>query len=265
MLRLSNFICGVLLPILILASCRDKERSNTHTPIDVQSSSPFEVRSTIFHSTDAFTQGLVFNRDKIIESTGGDSSWIAEYNVTTYDYSKKVVLNKIHFGEGITVLNNKLFQLTWKSNVGFIYDANTYHKIGEFKYNFEGWGITHDNNHLIISDGTDKLHYFDTLLLKEVFTKAVKDKDSKATNLNELEFIEGKIYANQWKSSLILKIDTGTFEVVKKYDFGSLVRDIERRNPDADVLNGIAYNSITKDVFITGKLWPHMYVIRFLE
>lgn len=226
---------------------------------------PYQLRMTLAHDPTAFTQGLVFYKGKLIESTGGDESWIAEYEVETGKYKKKATLHQAYFGEGITVINDKLFQLTWKSKVGFVYDVNTFEKIGEFTYDFEGWGITHDDQHLIISDGTEKLHYFDTLKLTEVFTKSIRHNNRKASKLNELEFIEGFIYANQWESDNILKIDPRTSEVVQVFDLGFVVRENKRKNPQADVLNGIAYNQETKDVFITGKLWPHLYVIRFYE
>lgn len=226
---------------------------------------PYQLRMTLAHDQSAFTQGLVYHRGKLIESTGGDNSWIAEYDFESANYEKKVVLDQNYFGEGITVLNDRLFQLTWKSKVGFVYDVNTFEKIGEFAYDFEGWGITHDNQHLIISDGTEKLHYFDTLGLVEVITKSIKHHNNKAYNLNELEFIDGFIYANQWETNYILKIDTAKSEVVREYDLGYIARENKRRNPRADVLNGIAYNPETKDVFVTGKLWPYLYVIRFNE
>lgn len=251
-----------LILILFIVGCGNKENSYPSEQTINDKSSSFEVRMTLEHDPDAFTQGLVYYQDKIIESTGGDNSWIAEYDVVSGKYEKKVILDQNYFGEGITILHDKLFQLTWKSKIGFVYDVNTFKKIGEFTYDFEGWGITHDNQHLIISDGTDKLHYFDTLTLQEVFTKSIKNNNRKTSNLNELEFIDGFIYANQWQTNYILKIDTGTSEVVKEFDLGYLAEGITRGNPQADVLNGIAYHPDTKDIFITGKLWPRSYILR---
>lgn len=243
----------------------DSRESSQYSDTGVETDLPYELRKTLAHDPTAFTQGFVYYQDKIIESTGGDSSWIAEYDVNTGSYEKKVVLDPAYFGEGITVLNDKLYQLTWKSKRGFVYDARTFKKIGEFSYDFEGWGITHDNQHLIISDGTDKLHYFDTLSLTESFTKSIRHKNRKASKLNELEFIEGFIYANQWETNNILKIDTGKSEVVQELDLSFLARDIKRHHRQADVLNGIAYNPETREVYITGKLWPRTYVVRLKE
>ena len=160
------------------------------------------------------------------------------------------------------MLNGKIYQLTWKSNTGFIYDAASFDKIGEFNYDFEGWGITADSVHLIISDGTNQLHFFDTLSLTEVYSKSIMDKSQKAAKLNELEFIEGFIYANQWETNLILKIDLNKSEVVNKLDLNYLASNIKKRNPHANVLNGIAYNPKTNTILITGKLWPESYLIR---
>lgn len=256
---------SLLLIFFLMMGCGEREsRQTSETPVGEQSL-PYEVRMTVEHDPNAFTQGLVYHQDKILESTGGDSSWIAEYDVKTGQYERKVTLNQNYFGEGITVLNDKIYQLTWQNNTGFVYDVNTFEKLREFSYNFEGWGITHDNQHLIISDGTDKLHYFDTLSLKEVFVKSVQNNKRKASRLNELELIEGYIYANQWQTNYILKIDTATAEVVQELNLDYLAREVEKRNPEADVLNGIAYNADTKDVFITGKLWPRLYVIRLKD
>ena len=227
-----------------------------------EETSPLEFRMTLEHDSEAFTQGLVYYQDKIIESTGGDNSWIAEYDVISGNYEQKVVLDPMYFGEGITILHNKLYQLTWKSKIGFVYDMPTFEKIGEFTYDFEGWGITHDNQHLIISDGTDKLHYFDTLSLQEVYTRSIKNHNRKTSNLNELEFMDGFLYANQWQTNYVLKIDTATSEVVQELDLGYLAKEIARKNPQADVLNGIAYNPKTRDVFITGKLWARSFIFR---
>lgn len=250
------------LVICALMACEVKDDRTSETKVDESAALPFEVRRTIEHDPRAYTQGLVYEDGKLFESTGGDSSWIAEYDINTSRYEKKTVLDKTYFGEGITVLNNKVYQLTWRSKIGFIYDLDTFERIGTFSYDFEGWGITHDNQHLIISDGTDKLHYFDTLRLTPVFTKSITHNNLKATHLNELEFIDGHVFANKYESNLILKIDTGAAAVVKEYDFSHIAREVKRGNPQVDVLNGIAYNPDNQDVFITGKLWPFMYVVR---
>jgi glutamine cyclotransferase len=250
----------------VLFSCGGKNSTTEKTQSTNKATPPpYEVRMVVEHDPNAYTQGLVFHNDKIIEGTGGSDSWIAEFDINTAQYDRKVTLGKEYFGEGITVLNNKIFQLTWQSKKGFIYDVHSFKKIGEFSYQYEGWGITHDNSHLIISDGTDKLHYLDTLTLTEVFTKSIHDKNQTVPKLNELEFIEGFIFANQYETNFILKIDPNTSQVVDKFNLGNLESEIKRLNPAADVLNGIAYNKKTGDVLITGKYWPRSYLVRFRE
>lgn len=256
-------LLGFLLSALL--ACADKGERSLLKDSTKEVALPYQLRMTLEHDPDAFTQGLVYYQDRLIESTGGDNSWIAEYEVETATYETRVELSPSYFGEGITVLNDKLYQLTWKNKVGFVYDVNTFEKVREFAYDFEGWGITHDGRHLIISDGTEKLRYLDTASLAEVFTKSIRHNKRKASRLNELEFIDGFIYANQWGSDAILKIDTARSEVVKTYDLSFMTKENKRKNPEAGVLNGIAYNPKTKEVFITGKRWPHLYVIRFTE
>lgn len=255
-----SFFWGLL--AVLNTACHGRESGQQQVK-DANSLPDYELRTVLVHDTSAFTQGLVYDKGRILEGTGGDSSWIARYDIATGTYQKEVVLDKAYFGEGITVLDNKLYQLTWKSNTGFVYDATTFESLGTFSYDFEGWGITHDGRYLIISDGSHKLHYFDPATLKEEFTKKVKHKGRPVKQLNELEFIKGYLYANQWETNHILKIDTASAEVVEKIDLSPLVREVQRLNPQADVLNGIAYNPETDEVYITGKRWPRMYVLRF--
>ena len=256
-----NFVFFLLF-VWTTTSCGSNEKKVERQNIPDPSLLSYEVIMTLEHDPSAYTQGLVFYNGKIIESTGGDDSWIAEYDIASGRYERKVTLDEGYFGEGITIINNKIYHLTWKSKKGFIYNVETYKKTGEFSYDFEGWGITTDNEHLIISDGTNVLHFFDTLSLTEVYSKLIMDKSQKAAKLNELEFIEGFIYANQWETNLILKIDLNKSEVVNKMDLDYLATKIKTRNPNANVLNGIAYNPKTGNILITGKLWPESYLIR---
>jgi len=186
------FLCG-------LWACESKnsryERSENYQP-------PYEISMELSHNPQAFTQGLLFHEGKLYESTGGDESWIAEVDLATGQYHKKVALDNQYFGEGITILNNKVYQLTWQNKTGFVYEYPSFEKVQEFSYDFEGWGITHDNHHLIVSDGTEKLYYLDTLTLEVVDIKYIKENGMAARQLNELEYINGFIYANE---KLILK------------------------------------------------------------
>src|SRR5690606_27619617 len=152
-----------------------------------------------------------------------------------------------------------------QNNVGFVYDARTFEKIREFTYETEGWGLTHDGHHLIMSDGTEKLIYLDTASLAPVKTVRVKDHNGYVTRLNELEFVDGFVFANQWETNRILKIDPEKGEVVGILDLTPLAQEARLENPRADVLNGIAYHPGTKLFIVTGKFWPSAYVIELTQ
>lgn len=247
----------------ITVSCGKKSGDRTETPDPL--AIPYTVLNVLPHNQQAFTQGLIIHGKKIIESTGqNNTSWIAEVNPGSGEHDKKVTLSAEYFGEGITLLNNKIYQLTWQTHVGFIYDADTYKKLGEFTYDKfrEGWGLTHDNKNLIVSDGTDKLYFLDTVSLKTVRTLSVTEGGNRIQELNELEYINGYIYANVWQLPVIVKIDPANGKVVGKLDMSRVCNEIESMYPSADVLNGIAYDANSKALLVTGKLWPKSYLIR---
>lgn len=250
----------------LLVSCTGKRGTETKAADDTHVIR-YSVISVLPHDADAFTEGLVIYDNKILESTGTHpetqgSSWVAEVNPGTGKHDKKVTLPVEYFGEGITVFNNKLYELTWKHKVGFIYDAKTYKKIGEFKYNTEGWGITHDAKDLIMSDGTSKLYFLDSAKLSVLKTVNVTDAGVSVKYINELEYINGFIYANVWQTEWILKINPADGKVVGRIDLSSLTNEIRSAYPEADVLNGIAYDQKSKALLITGKMWPKSYLIR---
>lgn len=224
----------------------------------------YTVLKTFPHNTKAFTEGLLIHNNKLLESTGlNNQSWIAEVNLLTGEHDKKITLPKEFFGEGITVLNEKLYQLTYQEQIGFVYDAETYEKIGEFQYKTEGWGLTHDGTHLIMSDGTDKLYFLDTTVLKPVRTLRVTNSSgAKVSNLNELEFIDGYLYANVYETTTIVKINPVTGVIAGRLDLSALVNATRGMYPDASELNGIAYDTNEKTLLVTGKFWPKAYVIK---
>jgi glutaminyl-peptide cyclotransferase len=224
----------------------------------------YKVKTTWPHDTEAFTQGLVIHNGVLYESTGQEKkSWIGVIDIETGKPDKKVILEDQYFGEGIAILNNKIYQLTYTSKKGFVYDLKTFKRLGEFTYPGEGWGITHDQVNLIMSDGTEKLTYLDTTSLKPVKTISVKDDEGVAVGkLNELEYVEGFIFANQWQTNNIFKIDPKSGQVVGKLDLAALAENAALRNNQADVLNGIAYHQATKLFVVTGKNWPSYYVLQ---
>lgn len=247
---------------MVVPSC------DTTTTSNVSLIDSLELRYTVIktlpHNTKAFTEGLVMQDTKLLESTGlNNQSWIAEVNMSTGEHDKKVELPGQYFGEGITVVNNKIYQLTYREKVGFIYDALTYAKIGEFNYATEGWGLTHNGQHLIMSDGTHKLYFLDTATLKIVRTLAVTDPSGgKVKNLNELEFISGVIFANVHETSSVVRIDPAGGKITGRLDLSPLVNETKRSNPDASELNGIAYDPGVDALIVTGKFWPKAFVIR---
>lgn len=262
-MKISHLIFLLLLPFTMgigWISCSVDEESPLiidDQPFNI----PYQVQNEYPHDTTAFTQGLVYHQGKLYESTGRDS-WIGEIDLDTGKPDIKVYLDKRYFGEGISILNGKVYQLTWRNKKGFIYDLNTFEILGEFTYDHEGWGITNDGQNLVISDGTNKLYFVEPHqfgLVRELF---VVDEETEVNNLNELEYIDGYIYANQWKTHFILKIDPSNGQVVGKINLSALNTEIKEISKGADVLNGIAYDHETKNLLITGKLWPKLYAIK---
>jgi glutamine cyclotransferase len=251
-----------LLTIAILTTGCGKKDDKTESKSDPLAMS-YGVRAQWPHDTEAFTQGLVIHEGKLYESTGQTGhSWVGVIDVKTGKPEQKVDLPAEYFGEGITILNNKIYQLTWTSKIGFVYDLKTFKRIRTFDYTTPGWGITHDTKNLIMSDGSNKLTYLDTVSLKPVKTLSVTDDKGDVKDLNELEYIEGYIFANIWQTNNIVKIDPQSGKIVGRLDLSQLARDAQMRNPKVDVLNGIAYHPVTKLVLVTGKYWPMTYVIQ---
>jgi glutamine cyclotransferase len=260
----SNFVSLILILSVtsLLIGCNKGKEDLTG---DVDSLAlEYSVISSLPHNTKAFTEGLVFHGNKLLESTGmNNQSWVAEVNLPSGEHDKKIILDSRFFGEGITVLNQKIYHLTYRAKTGFIYDANSYTKIGEFSYNTEGWGLTHDSKNLIMSDGTDKLYYLDTTQLKVVRTLSVTDpKLGRLKNLNELEYVNDFIFANIYETSTIVKINPLDGKVVGRLNLETLTNDIKAHDPNAFELNGIAYNPARNEFLITGKYWPKAYLIK---
>jgi len=252
----------VLIIALLLLSCGGKKTGDSETKVD-SLAIPYTVLKTLPHNTDAFTEGLTIYDNKVFESTGQNGrSWIAEVDPGSGAHDKKVILDNRYFGEGMTVMNHKIYYLTWQTKIGFIYDSKTYKQIGEFKYDTEGWGLTHNNKDLIRSDGSERLYFHDTTNFNVMRTLTVTDEAGKVKNLNELEYIDGYIYANVYETPRIVKIDPANGKVVGRLDLSILVDEIKRMFPNTAELNGIAFDKNSKALLVTGKLWPKTYLIR---
>ena len=233
----------------------------------------FKLKATFPHDSTLFTEGLLVHNGEIIESTGSPDdmqkarSLIGKMDLKTGKLDIKVELDKSkYFGEGIAILNNKLYQLTYKNREGFIYDATTFKKLGGFKYNnLEGWGMTTDGKYLIMSDGTSVLTFLDPQSLLPVKTINVTKYDQSENMINELEYINGFIYANVWLTNFIVKIDPSTGKIVGRMDLGSIFTMERSKNILGAEMNGIAFDAKANKVYITGKLWKHIYEIEFAK
>jgi glutamine cyclotransferase len=222
----------------------------------------YEVVHTWPHDRNAFTQGLVFNGGNLLESTGevGRSS-LRRVQPETGAVVQKVDVPPPYFAEGITLLKGKIYQLTWQHQLGFIYDALTFEKTGEFKYTGEGWGLANDGQSLILSDGTNKIRFLDPDNFQVTRTIAVLDEHAPVEEINELEYVQGEIFANIWHNDRIVRIDPKTGKVVGWINLAGLLSPGEVQDEEA-VLNGIAYDEASGRLFVTGKLWPKLFEIR---
>lgn len=217
------------------------------------------------HDPDAFTQGLLFRDGVLYESTGmnGRSS-IRKVALESGKVLQKADIPQQYFGEGMTAWKDELFSLTWQSQTGFVWDLKTFKLKRQFSYSGEGWGLTHDDKHLILSDGTATLRFFDPATMKEVKRLPVTALGRPVEQLNELEWVEGQIYANVWQSELIVRIDPASGQVHSVIDLSGLLKRSGAARGSEDVLNGIAYDAAKKRLFVTGKLWPKLFEIRLV-
>lgn len=226
----------------------------------------FEVVNTYPHDSDAFTQGLEFVDGQLYESTGLEGkSTVRKVNFQTGKVEQSVALkDPEQFGEGITIVNDEIYQLTWQHKRGYVYDRKTFQVKREFRYGGEGWGLTHDDKRLIMSNGTDELWFREPGTFRHLGDVKVRLDGEPLDRLNELEYIDGEVLANIWETDWIARIDPKTGKVTGKIDLSALW-PAERRPDNAAVLNGIAYEREKKRLFVTGKLWPKLYEIRLVK
>lgn len=220
-----------------------------------------EVVATFPHDRDAFTQGLVFHDGVLYEGTGQKGkSTLRKVSLEDGEVLDSRSLDAYYFGEGITILGDSIYQLTWKENTCFVYDLSSLNYKKHFQYLTEGWGLTNDGTHLILSDGSSSLRFIDPDSFKEVRKIQVTDRNRKVKNLNELEWVEGEIWANIWYEDRIARIDPNTGAVLGWVDLRHIYPQ-NQRHQEA-VMNGIAYDEKSKRLFITGKNWPNLFEIR---
>jgi len=240
-------------------------------PPDTSSVKPPESFTTIPvksypHDTSSFTEGFLIYNGSLYESTGNyGESKLLKINMSTWKPGQQLKLDDKYFGEGIVILHDTIYQLTYKENTVFVYSLD-FKKIKELSFNTDngqGWGMTTDGSYLIVSDGTSNLYYFEPSTFKLIKKLTITDTGTLAYNVNELEYIDGYIYSNQWQLPYLLKIDPSNGIVVAKTDLTDIWDRVKTKDPDAGVPNGIAYDSATKKIYITGKNWPELYEVQF--
>ncbi|MBI1789003.1 MAG: glutaminyl-peptide cyclotransferase [Acidobacteria bacterium] len=220
----------------------------------------YKVVSAYPHDPGAFTQGLVFHDGYLYEGTGmHGKSGVRKVELKTGKVVQEAPLQAEYFGEGITLWKDKLIQLTWQTRIGFVYDLKTFRLLDSFVYRTEGWGLTHDGKRLILSDGTSVLYFLDPATFKEIGQMTVRDRGAPVSNLNELEYVKGEIWANVWQSERIARIAPSTGQVIGWINLKGLLTE---HSQPVDVLNGIAYDAKQDRVFVTGKWWPKLFEIR---
>src|SRR5918995_4118173 len=262
----------------LLVSCRNRLvalllASALFVPIAVtaQEATPVRAITSTFgyrvvaeypHDRRAFTQGLVYVDGVLYEGTGlfGEST-LRRVDLETGEVLQAVGLSKEYFGEGIAVLGDRIYQLTWKSGICVVFDRATFELLEVFTYQTEGWGLTTDGEQLIMSDGTNRLFIRDPETFAELDTIDVYDGVRAIWNLNELEIVDGEIWANVWQTDRIARIDPETGQVTGWIDLTGLLSESDRRTHRVDVLNGIAHDPETDRLFVTGKLWPKLFEI----
>ena len=275
--RRSIKITGIIaVSAMLTVACNNENKPASGTATTTDSSAiampsviSYDIVNQYPHDPAAFTEGLEYKDGVLYESIGlYGTSDIRKTDLKTGKVLASTKMEARYFGEGMTILNGKIYQLTYKEGKGFVYDAKTLKQLATFTFNApEGWGMTNNGYHLIFDDGTNILHYIDPNTFREVKRLAVKDEQGPVNEINELELIHGYLYANQWQKDVILKIDTATGMVVGRADLSSIhqrtgIPEPSGRRNEPDVLNGIAYDAATNRIFITGKDWPKVFEIK---
>ena len=251
------------------AACKNNDKpttgddNNNDTGIAPQPMS-YSIATVFPHDTSSYTQGLIIYKGDMYEGTGVvGKSKLMKVDLQTGKALQTRKLDEKYFGEGITILNDTIYQLTWQDHVVFVYSLKDFKLLKEFPLDTDGWGITTDGKELMVSDGTSNLNFYEPGTFKKIRTVSVTESGNLVNNVNELEYINGFVFANQYQSDYILKIDPVTGVVVAKADFKQLGDTVRAKYPWVDFFNGIAYDAATKKIYVTGKDWPELYEVQF--
>lgn len=269
------FLVSFFVFALLILSYSCNTGNNTNDNSNTVSTEPSEPLPPVLghtivnafpHDTSFYTQGFVFYKGELYEGTGDPTrtgkSRLMKVDLKTGKPLIQISLSSEYFGEGITILRDTIYQLTWQEHKVFVYTLKDFKQVKTYNFPVEGWGMTNDGKRLIISIGNGMLNYYDPSTFTLLTKSSITEGNSETYNLNELEYIDGFIYANQYTTPYILKIDPNAGKVVAKYDFTDLINKAKAVKPDVDVLNGIAYDETTKKIYITGKLWPETYEVK---
>jgi glutaminyl-peptide cyclotransferase len=224
----------------------------------------YKVIHTYPHDREAFTQGLVYDKGRFFEGTGETGSSLREVDPETGKVIRQHNLESSLFGEGIALYRDRLYQVTWKSKVGFIYNKSDFKLINKIYYATEGWGMTTMDDKIVMSDGTNVLYFYEPDMFTVISKVEVYDNEKKRDSLNELEYVNGEIWANIWINDHIARIDPATGKVLGYINLKGILPAADRE-AETDVLNGIAYDSEGKRIFVTGKRWPKLFEIKVTE
>ena len=253
----------------IFVQCKNNDKPKNDTPPPATNLPPVlghTIEAVLPHDTSFYTQGITFYKGELYEGTG-DPGYLGKTRLMKVDLKtgkplKQISLDKKYFGEGITILRDTIYQLTWQEHKVFVYTLKDFKKVKEYDLSTEGWGLTTDGQRLIVSTGSGMLYYYDPSTFKLLSKTSIMEGNSETFNLNELEYIDGFVYANQYQLAYILKIDPAAARVVAKYDVTDMWKRVQAAKADADYPNGIAYDSTSKKIYVTGKLWPEMYEVK---
>jgi glutamine cyclotransferase len=255
---------------LILTGCgrlspADAAATSATTTVATAGAEPvayrYEIVNVFPHDRTAFTEGLVFLKGVLYESTGlNGQSDLRKVDLSSGRVLQQVRLSSQYFGEGMAVLGGKIYMLTWKNQKGFVYNQESFEPEGEFSYTGEGWGLTTDGHSLIMSDGSNEIRFLDPSNFAVIRKISVTHRGLPLTQLNELEWVKGELYANIWQTQTVARIDPSTGRLLGLIDFSGLLRPDEYRG--VDVLNGIAYDAASDRLFVTGKNWPKLFEVR---